>query len=462
MSMPSSFRDSETYFDTVIEFLCSYSWIYREANVACIPSINIMPLEFKKYFLEISNEKLNAFPYIHENISDYPSELCSFRQQLSILTPNLNSPKTFDVMRNNRNHKGLSTKKTQEIKQLAAHIHDHCANTQVLVDLGAGLGYLSHALYGLKPDCLILGLEADMARVEQARQRCLRCLPPDAINSIRYLQKFVSFDSGSYIDEQTSELARNNGSLDRKTISIIGLHACGDLSINAMHLFLKMPRVQCLHIMPCCYHKLEVVNHGRDSDAKSFTNFPLSAALGKSVKKSFKNPFLNRPFLRLACQRSTSNWWRDCTEGAHKEHGYRMYMRALAEAILNSTEFVKPRKSRFPVASYPIDFFEIKRRFQLFSKESGASVEWQPSHENMFFEISTMYTDQEGSMLVEGLTCLQAAMQKLCENVVLFDRLCFLKEAAENQKLTVQVRYETLFDEKISPRCQVLFAEKLF
>lgn len=44
---------------------------------------------------------------------------------------------------------------------------------------------------------------------------------------------------------------------------------------------------------------------------------------------------------------------------------------------------------------------------------------------------------------------------------MLYDRLCYLREVAAAQQLRLEVRYEKLFDEKVSPRCRVLIAEKL-
>lgn len=49
----------------------------------------------------------------------------------------------------------------------------------------------------------------------------------------------------------------------------------------------------------------------------------------------------------------------------------------------------------------------------------------------------------------------------MCENVVLYDRLCFLKESSLERNLQIQARYEKIFDESLSPRCQVLIVEKI-
>ncbi|KAH8372628.1 hypothetical protein KR009_001431 [Drosophila setifemur] len=466
MSVPSSFKNAETYFDAALEFLSTYSWIYREANTACLASINLMPDEFKNYFLRISNEKLNEFPFVLESIVECPPSLLTFCQNLANLTPKDGlgslSGSPLNINKKPVNNKGISAKKMLEIKHLAAHIYAHCAKSQLMVDLGAGLGYLNQELYGLNPKYIILGLESDKSRVETARQRCRGWLPTSASKSVSYEQLFVNESSDAYIDARALELAKENDCIKLQTMSIIGLHACADLSINAMRLFLKMPRVRCLHIMPCCYHKMELqLNAWKDSDPTLFINFPLSDTLHKSFESSVPKPVLNRPFLRLACQRTSARWVRDCTEDEHAKHGYQMYMRGVAEAVRSSEESVIPRKMAVPICTNPIDFCELKRRFQLHSNDTGGPVEWQISHEERFLDKSAKFIDNEGPRLAEALTCLQTAMQKLCENLVLLDRLCFLEEAAAKQKLRVKIRYEAIFDEKVSPRCHVLVAEKL-
>ncbi|KAH8234536.1 hypothetical protein KR032_009135 [Drosophila birchii] len=460
MSVPSSFTNSQTYLDAVSKFLNTYSWIYRTSNANCLLSIDSMPLDFKSYFLSISNKNLNVFPRIHENLDDCPPSLISFRQELDILIPKNEEDSVYSskVDQKARNQNGISAKKMLEIKQLSKHVNDHCKDSHVLVDMGAGLGYLSQALYEIKPNCLILGLEADKSRVDKARQRCVSYLPPAAIKSVIYQQHFITADSSSYINALVSELVIKNGNSDELRISIIGLHACGDLSINAMLLFLKMSNVQCLHIMPCCYHKLELRAHNGVSD--HITNFPLSSALRNSIETINQNLFLNRPFLRLACQQASSHWDCDRTVESHAEHGYRMYMRALAEAVLHTGEIVKLKKNISSTPKYPITMFEIRSRFQLFSKESGMSMEWNSSHEAKFVELGIKYPDTQGPRLAEALTCLQTSIQKLCENVVLLDRLCYLEEIAASQKIPIKAKYNTLLDEKISPRCRVLVAEK--
>ncbi|SPP75972.1 protein RRNAD1-like [Drosophila guanche] len=465
MSMPRKFDNPENYFESVVDFLSSYSWVYRRANTECLVSIDSMPQDFKNYFLAVSNEMLNEFPFFHENFDAFPASLLIFRKELARLTPE----ETFENIfleatgRQPISKLRIPKKKQHEIKHFATHINANCLEAQIVVDLGSGLGYLSQALYELNKNYLILGLEADKTRVETARNRCRQCLPPAATKSISYEQKFVDANSGVYIDKHSLELAKNNGCLEVKNMSIIGLHACADLSINAMRLFLKMDRVKSIHIIPCCYHKLALQFDcgGTDNtDQNNFVNFPLSIALRKAVNACKRELYLNRPFLRLACQQTRARWRRTSCE-EHAEHGCRMYMRALADSVRYSNELVKPRKRSLPDHENHSSFWELVKRFQLFSKNTGTPMEWQPIHRERFQEISEKYTDRQGPRLAEGLQCMQTAMQKLCENVILFDRLCYLQEAAAEHKVHVRVRYEQLLDEKVSPRCHVLVAEKL-
>lgn len=44
---------------------------------------------------------------------------------------------------------------------------------------------------------------------------------------------------------------------------------------------------------------------------------------------------------------------------------------------------------------------------------------------------------------------------------MLYDRLCYMTEQAEEMQLKLQVYYEKLMDEELSPRCYVMVAKKL-
>jgi hypothetical protein len=65
------------------------------------------------------------------------------------------------------------------------------------------------------------------------------------------------------------------------------------------------------------------------------------------------------------------------------------------------------------------------------------------------------WTQHKGkAYLIGALTAFQAAMQNICENVVLLDRVMFLKEKG------VECFVVKVTDQGISPRCHALVAVK--
>lgn len=282
MSLPKTFVDDDAYFRSVVDFLHTYSWVYNVANTSCIKALDCMPQEFKDYFLELSNENLNAFPFVHEPLEGCPENVQRFRQLIAKMTPqqtaaSLPNLTSQEKRKCSNQYRKIGLKKLHEIEQLADKIHEHCAGTQtqMIIDLGSGLGYLSEALHKLKNNYLILGLEADEKRVESARQRCQKFLPQEALKSISYKTEFIKSDANSRarIEGYVFQLAQSHGLLPGLSTAIIGLHACADLSISAMILFLTMPQVRSLHIMPCCYHKLAL--HTENDRTTSKRSSPL-------------------------------------------------------------------------------------------------------------------------------------------------------------------------------------------
>lgn len=424
MSLPSIFANDDTYFRSAVSFLQKYSWIYREANTCFLKSLNDMPSDFKDYFLGISNEHLNKFPFVHEHLDGCPKEVECFREEIAKLTPTQTAPSAPPLIRNfSGNNRKVAPKKLHEIEQLAAHIHGHCADMQFVIDLGSGLGYLSEALLQRNDNYLILGLEADEQRVQAARQRSQKLLPQGTHKSISYQQLFITADANSCarIEQYASELATGNGLPRALRTTIIGLHACADLSISAMLLFLAMPQVRCLHIMPCCYHKLalrcEAEGPADDSSARSsFINFPLSKVLREAMSADCAVACFNRPFMRLACQQTNSRW--RCDARAHAEHGSRMFVRALAEALCDAVELTKVKRydtkearAQDPTHQDGLTFADIQQKYQLCSRQTIQPLDWRSVHETRFAEITELYADGRGSLLAEALCCLQASIQ---------------------------------------------------
>ncbi|XP_075167966.1 putative methyltransferase-like protein 25 [Haematobia irritans] len=470
MARSASFDSNYEYFKQVIKFLRKYSWAYEEANTCFIKSKTLekMPKEFHHYFQNITTEDLNLFPQVHEPLVNNkpPHSVLEFRQQLAILIPAnaFSDPLTGDKLIEVDNMRNMNLKKRHEIQRLANIINRELKFRRkcVLVDFGCGLGYLSEILYKYNKNFLILGLESDPHRVEAANKRLRSYVSKDTKN-IEYSEHYITEESKDFITKSIENLLHSNEDKESTvapSTAIIGLHACADLTITSMKLFLEMSHVKNLIIMPCCYHKMKM-----SSNNLEFQNFPLSCALKEVLYEEHSNGssyvhYLNRPFLRLACQQTVKRWQKSSKE-QHEIHGLEMFLRGTAEALTNKEgEMVAKSKKHFELGSISnVDFEMFSQLYHLKSKNDSIKVDWTQAHRQEFHNILQTYPD--GDKLAEGLTCLQTSMQKLCENLVLYDRLCYIKEMASELKLNLNVHYEKLMDEELSPRCYALVAEKL-
>lgn len=200
-------------------------------------------------------------------------------------------------------------------------------------------GYLSeylHQEHGFK----ILALECDEQRVKSATDRQSKLFPKSK-DHVKYISHFITEASMNFIKEQIA----THFNLDIPyRVALVGLHACGDLSVTALKLATNELAVKALVIMPCCYHRMGTLT----KEDKEFRNFPLSDTLrtiirdrsdtetGAAPKGSVTAvPPLHRPFLRLACQQSVKHWQR-MGEQEHRVHGNRMYTRSLVGALVSA------------------------------------------------------------------------------------------------------------------------------
>uniref|UniRef100_A0A1B0B5B7 Methyltransferase domain-containing protein n=1 Tax=Glossina palpalis gambiensis TaxID=67801 RepID=A0A1B0B5B7_9MUSC len=481
MALPEAFTAPFDYFREALSFLEKYAWIYQNANTCFLKAgtLEQMPQTFRNYFMQIDNNELNTFPLIHQSFNALTiPDLLEFREKVARLTP-LHACREVEVegeMNSSLTRaRKLKSKKQHEIIKLTRKINENlnkegiAAERYILVDFGAGLGYLGEMLYELNHNYRILGLETNSYRIRKATQRFEETKKiSESRSSIIYIQHYITEESSAFIENAIMENFKYNYATAEKLkastrLAIIGLHACADLTITSMKLFFKMPQVDHLIIMPCCYHKLEMCN-----TTFKFRNFPLSEAFKDALHNAQSHTvdnnyvrYLNRPFLRLACQQ-TSKRWSKCSSEYHRLHGIEMFLRALAEAIIDESETIHKFKSRKPLdLSLLKDFKEFRQLYELREKATNVTLRWRVEHEKRYKAFLRKYENCDGSKLAEGLICLQTTMQKMCENLVLYDRLYYMQELGQNLQMRIQVHYEKLLDEELSPRCHVLIAKKL-
>lgn len=198
--------------------------------------------------------------------------------------------------------------------------------------MGCGVGHLTNFLHR-KFQYKILGIEADSKRVKTA-ENIQKTKFPKSHTSVKFVQHFIESSSASFIKPLLIKEFNLNESPD---LVLTGLHACADLTVTSLNLFLRSPNVKTLIIMPCCYHKMKYKENSHDE----FENIPLSQRL-KSAQ--YAKDIINRPFLRLAGQQ-TALRWRNNTESEHTVHGTAMFIRGAVQAILGEGKNFKIYKA---------------------------------------------------------------------------------------------------------------------
>lgn len=235
----------------------------------------------------------------------------------------------------------------------------------------------------------VLGIEGDEYRVRTSIQRQNQ-LFPNSISKVKFVQHFIETESFEFI-KQAAETKLEN--IIDQNYAIIGLHACADLSIAAIKMFLAHEPVTKLVIMPCCYHKLKPENE----ECTAFSNIPLSDQLREALAQVPN--FLGRPFLRLGCQQTAARW-ANLTEQEHTTHGKAMFERSLVEAILSQGENVTTNKTNR-------NSRDVLERFTV--QREGQDRSWSDEHREKLKIWMEKYP--QGSKLAEYLTCLQNCLQ---------------------------------------------------
>ncbi|KAG4067616.1 hypothetical protein HA402_005388 [Bradysia odoriphaga] len=454
MSIPECYTDIDLYLSDTLQFLKEFRWIFTTSNTEFIVHgiLHQIPSEWVPTIDSLSLDELNEIPfdYIKES---WPISLQTFLTRLKKLKPSI----VEIPINSEQNHKeepaflrGIKPKKIHEIYKLSEEISRCCCDisndSTVFVDLGCGVGHLTQFLHR-KFQYKMLGIEADAERVKTARNIQKNKFPASQI-SVKFAEHFVGSDSASFLQSVSAKEFSLSASPD---LILTGLHACADLTVDALNLFLRTANVDKLIIMPCCYHKMKLQENCIDQ----FENVPLS----RRVKSApFVEDIVNRPFLRLAGQQTAARW-RNNTESEHTDHGRNMFVRGVIQAVLSEDETViKSKQITSQSADCNCTLESILAQYTLIDKLTKEETMWSSSHKLKLENLLKTYPN--GAVMSEFLTCLQASIQSICENLVVLDRLLYAKEEAAKLQLNVNISAKKIVNENISPRCFVIIAEK--
>lgn len=189
-----------------------------------------------------------------------------------------------------------------------------------------------HSLYGYH----VLGLEKSKENVNRACVRQKK-LYPDSLTKVKYIHCEVTHDSANRIKSILQQEFP-----DATYACLIGLHACGDLSINASKIFREMTNIKLLILISCCYHKLSISKNVQNplQEKQYFHSFPVSNCLQEMIATyGFDiGQFLRVPFLRLACQESADKW-HGMSKEKHDEHSFHVLARAVLELYAQQSRY---------------------------------------------------------------------------------------------------------------------------
>uniref|UniRef100_A0A182Q5R2 Methyltransferase domain-containing protein n=1 Tax=Anopheles farauti TaxID=69004 RepID=A0A182Q5R2_9DIPT len=394
--------DYSAYFSDAVDFLQRYRWIFCFNNTKFIRCgvLDKFPQEWVNDLHSVSNEEFNQIPlgYVKDSWCDSFKEFLHHVQQLQV---------RYDVHESNSRtvpRKGISTKKIYEIENLCSFIEKtrSLQDPGLVVDLGSGLGYLSHLIHercGLK----VLGIEGNEQLVQTCNKR--QSEHPTASDSVQFYHHFITPESFDFIQR---ELSSRFGVCSDRAASITGLHACADLSITAIDCFLRCSWVKSLTIMPCCYHRMKALDE--NDGACSFSNIPLSNKLREALGSDNVN-IISRSFLRLGCQQ-TATRWKAKTAEEHLLHGHIMFRRGLIDAILEEDESVQVGKLKQVPAKTTVQ--NMLDQFTLLKHTGGKLREfpWTDRHRKRLSILLERYGSEDGPRLAEYLECLQTCLQK--------------------------------------------------
>ncbi|XP_023319192.1 protein RRNAD1-like [Trichogramma pretiosum] len=457
--MVDSTLNDPDYLKKAIEFFEKFQWLYTlpTTKVLYPGALDEFPPDWLDSLRNIEIDKLNNLVAKKQIEVVLPETLINFIvkckkfdklpiQDISAEPQQL--PKVFA--------KFMSDKKKHEIYNLSKVINDHCrsSNISLIIDLGAGLGYIGqllHYLYGYK----VLALESRQKNIDIARNRQNQYFP-ESKGLVKYVCCNVTKDS---LDEIENILKTEFSESSDEKVCLIGLHACGDLSVNMSNLYLNMKQAHMFILVSCCYHKLEQETaYETGSSENCFKGFPLSNILKNALKKSHADvgKLFGRTFMRLACQ-ETPDRWENMSEQAHDEHAFHVLARAVLELYTSENGFrlkkhVCKATRKTQCGDFESYLKDSMNRYSLHESESDKVIPWTEEIEE---SIKRLWNEKSSSQKdVELYTGLQYLLQNAAESLVLVDRLFYLKENSVDSYLLPTM------NRSLSPRCYAIVSTK--
>ncbi|KAG8698450.1 hypothetical protein FRC09_007229 [Ceratobasidium sp. 395] len=393
----------------------------------------------------IRNDTTTAIP-LHSHLANLVHEISALRLPRDI-DPTLDSSAP-------PSSRGMSPKKAHEVDRLSKFIDqtfNRSQKTRLIVDVGAGQGYLSHRL-AETPGTWVLALDGDESQTEgaalrgqglshaqrqQAKKNGNNLEQAESQQVVTHRTLYITSDSLSRaIDEWVSaldlDLDREEDAVD---VLVTGLHACGSLTPAVLRCFVDLMQVRvdikktwrpsALALVGCCYNLM------RDSN-----DFPLSqtTAIAATAHPPLK---LTPNHLQLAAQ-CPAQWSHSTSERERAALARRKIVwRALLARMLHTRPENANRLGRLPDRAYA--------SWETFMNTACTKM-GVPLPSGKVGEVTGTET-QSLAFQLELLHVLRALIGPVIESLIVVDRAVYLAEQVALRGSGSRVRAVNVFDQ---------------
>ncbi|KAJ8968611.1 hypothetical protein NQ317_011403 [Molorchus minor] len=156
--------------------------------------------------------------------------------------------------------------------------------------LGYTNGYLSHLL-NICYQYTVVGIDCSSEKIALAYKNQDKYFSICKDN-VKFVELSIDENSAEKIKLLKQEYFQEMN--DKSRCCIVGLHACADLSITVLELFDKLNFVNCLVIMPCCYHMIDLEKSVNEREY--FKRFPTSKLFKQMWKQLDAESYIKRTF----------------------------------------------------------------------------------------------------------------------------------------------------------------------
>lgn len=314
-------------------------------------------------------------------------------------------------------------KKAHELERFAAAAADAAASCgcRKVVDAGAGsgrLGGLLAAAYGLS----VVGVERDGDAVARAARR--RAWADRSQPAADCVVNQGVLDASCHPDEPQM---------------LVGLHACGELTSEALRAFASTPQYRSLLIVGCCYQHCDDAALPLSAAVRTLEGTPLTGILPRCAREaaaqSVSAAFLSsQPHTKRATMR----------------------MRTLARALLELLHV--ERGIEVGAGKHPYDH----ARFSSFAQYAALTLGPFAATDAVALDARFAAVLATEDCALAGFTAARCAAGAVAEALLITDRALFLAETlcAEHASLPPEVAVLPLFDDAVSPRSIALFARR--